>query len=51
MMHGLHRGRNKKQGAAGVTADALSPLLVALRMKPRDGAERLQLHYHNNDIE
>ena len=50
-MHGLHRGRNKKQGGAGVTADALRSLLVALRMKPRDGAERLQFHHHGNDIE
>jgi hypothetical protein len=51
MMHGLNGGRNKKQGAAAVAADALSPLLVALRMKPRDGAERLQFHHHCNDIE
>jgi hypothetical protein len=51
MMHGLNRGRNKKQGARGGPADALTHFLFALRMKPRDGAERLQFHHHCNDIE
>ena len=51
MMHGLHCGRNKKQGAMARRPILSTHILCALIRKPRDGAERLQFHYHGGDLE
>jgi hypothetical protein len=51
MMHGLHRARNKKQGAMARRPILSTHILCALIMKPRNGAERLRFHCHGHDLE